>query len=247
MKRLLIGDNREPLLASLETILKHWGYRVTASSRPQQLVAFLKEISPDLLIMGTPLLSAPDPGLREAVARKIATAPCPLIILGDPGSAVPKALSCEILDVPLDIFALFEMIQKYLEKYPRKNLRLTVKLPGMYSRGESSLLAEVLSLSSKGLFIRTGNHLERGDQLNVVIPLLGMKKELEITGKVLYRTDPAPENNYLQGVGLEFSELSEETRETLTAFIEQHLLGELANRDPSLEDQFQKPADTEPE
>jgi Tfp pilus assembly protein PilZ len=227
LKRLLIGDCREKLLSTLEVILKHWGYRVLVSSRVQQLSAFLEEISPDLLIMGSRLLSD-QAALREAVERKAATGACPLIVLGEQDAPNILKAPHENLNVPLDIFSLFELTQKYLEKYPRKNLRLAIKLPGMLCKGEACHLTEVLSLSTQGLFIKTSVRMEQGDSLRVVFPLLGAKKELELDGQVLYCIQPHPENNYLQGIGLGFNSLGKETSHTLQTFIENRFLGELS-------------------
>jgi Tfp pilus assembly protein PilZ len=229
MKRLLIGDCRESLLSSIEVILKHWGYRVMASSRPEQLREFIEETSPDLLIMGSELLAQGDEALVAGVVRRSGDS-CPLILLGSEPVPGLAGITYEVLEIPLDIFALFERIQKHLEEFPRKNLRLAIKLPGLLCRGETCHVAEVLSLSQQGLFIKTGFRLEQGDTLQVVIPLMGMKKELEVEGQVLYRVQPAMENNYLQGVGIEFTTLTEEARQALQVFIQGRFLREVSNR-----------------
>jgi len=228
MKRLLVGDLREELLSTLEVILKHWGYRVVLSSRPQQLADFLRETSPDLLIMGAQLLAENGTLLMPEVTAKVTTEARPLIVLSDQGQAPPPEVPHEMLEVPVDVFALFTLIQKHIENYPRKNLRLTVKLPGMFCTGETCFLAEVLSLSTQGLFIKTGARLAQSDQLKVIFPLMGMKKELELDSRVLYRVEPGPENNYLQGVGIEFTPMDAEAEQALKRFIECCFLGELS-------------------
>jgi Tfp pilus assembly protein PilZ len=227
MKRLLIGAKSEELLSTLELIIKHWGYRVLVSSKPEQLNAFLQETSPDILIMGAGLLGE-TPSLRQAVREKVVQTGCPLILIQNQENAVIPDIAHETLRFPIDIFALFAFIQKHLEKFPRYNLRLESKLPGMLCRGEKYSLSEVLSLSTEGLFIKTSSQLERGDRLRVIIPLIGMKKELEIDVKVLYRVDPVPENNYLAGVGLAFTKMDETTSLELRAFLENRLLGQLS-------------------
>jgi Tfp pilus assembly protein PilZ len=229
MKRLLIGDCSESFLATLEVILKHWGYRVMASSRQDQLRDFLEQTSPHMLIMGSELLSRTDATLRKKLFLRAAGS-CPLIILGSEQVPGIGETPHDVQELPLDIFALFENIQKHLEKFPRKNLRLAIKLPGLLCRGETCHVAEVLSLSLQGLFIKTGFRLEQGDTLQVVIPLLGMKKELEIEGHVLYRVQPAMENNYLQGVGIEFRPLDGQARQLLQDFIQSRFLREVSGR-----------------
>jgi len=227
MKRIIIGDKREKVLSSLEVILKHWGYRVVVSSRPEQIEALLLETSSDLLFMGASLLQADHMRLVNAVRAKTTDGNCPLVVLKDNGFPVPSDLPGESLDVPIGLFDLYAMIQKYLEKTPRKNLRLDLKLPSVLYRDGSPHLSEILSLSEQGLFIRSAFRLAQQEPLRVIFPLMGMKKELEIEGQVLYNVLPAPENNYLQGSGIEFLRLTEEDHHCLQHFIERCFLGEM--------------------
>ncbi len=229
MKRLLICDSRENLLTTLETLLRHWGYRVLVSSRPDEVVSFLRGSPPDLLIAGAPLLNA-ESTLRQEIGRHLQAHGAHLIVLADPHETAAIDLPHELLSAPLDIFALFAMLQTHLEKHPRKNLRLSVQIPGMLCRGETTLLSEVLSLSTHGLFIKTGVRLEKEDRLKVLIPLIGMGKELEIEGRVLYRVHPEQHNGYLQGVGIAFVDLCDEDRRALEAFVEKRFLNEVKEK-----------------
>lgn len=226
MKRLLVGDNREKLLATLETILRHWGYRTLVSSNQQRLASLVKETTPDLLIFGEQILLDTSSPLRQIVMEKVTTG-TPLIVLTDNPNSPPLKVLHETLPVPVDIFKLFAKVQKHLEKYPRKNIRLALQLPGMLCLGNSCHLAEVLSLSTRGLFVKTSFRLQKGDSFRIVFPLLGMKKELEVGGRVLYSVKPDPENNFLQGVGVEFTDISQDTLEALQGFLEGCLLDEL--------------------
>lgn len=226
MKRLLVGDNREKLLATLETILRHWGYRTLVSSSQQRLTSLVKETTPDLLIFGEDILQNTSSPLSQMIAEKVANG-TPLLVMTD--SLKPPILQIphEILPVPVDIFNLFEKVQKYLEEYPRKNIRLALQLPGMLCLGNSCHLAEVISLSTRGLFVKTSFRLQKGDNFRIVFPLLGMKKELEVGGRVLYSVRPDPDNNFLQGVGVEFTDINQDTLEALQGFLEGCLLDDL--------------------
>lgn len=230
MKRLLIGDKGEELLSTLEVILRHWGYRVLVSSRPAQLEELIRETSPDLLVMGARLLTEPGSSLTRAVNHHVNEGNKPLIVLQEGQTTPPIAVPHETLGVPPDLFSLFSLIQKHLEKHPRRNLRLAIQLPGMLCTGESCHLAEVLSLSTNGLFVKTGFRPAKDAQLRVVIPLMGMQQELELDGRILYRVEPGPDNNYFQGIGIEFAELSQEALLALQAFLEQRFIGDLATR-----------------
>lgn len=227
MKRILFGDPRERLLSTLEIILRHWGYRVIAASQETQLTDFLQEAPPDLVILGKDLLAKAGVPLLEALEKAVGQRGVPLLVLTDESQAGTR-LPHEVVKIPIDIFQMFTLAQKHLEMTPRRNLRLKVQLPGMFYSGDTPCLAEVLSLSVHGLFIKTGCRVESLDRLRVIFPLLGMKTEVELEGRVIYRVLPGPENNYLQGVGIEFSDLPAETLRTLQDFIETRLLGDIS-------------------
>ncbi len=229
MKRIFLGDLRVKLLSTAELILKHWGYRVLASPSAAQLGRFLADVPPDLMILGQGLLAGADPELRERLKKMVAKGAPPLVVLEDPEAPAVPDFPQESLPVPLDIFSLFELTQRHLESTPRRNLRLRVQLPGMFYTGPNPSLAEVLSLSVHGLFIKTGHRIHDLNRFKVIIPLLGMKTEVEIEGEVIYRVHPGPDNNYMQGVGIEFVDLEHETLLVIKDFIENRVLGEMAD------------------
>lgn len=243
MKRLLLGDTRQPLLETIEGMLKHWGYRVLVSSRPEQIRVLLRETSPDLLILGAGLLVKDESSLRKSVEKLVTAGNCPLLVLREEGLEDHLTLAHDLIAVPIDLFNFFAHVQRHTERFPRKNLRLTVKLPGMFSRGAQTCLAEVLSLSVQGLMIKTSLRMGPGDILTVCVPLVGMGKELELAGRVLYGVQPSADNNYLQGVGVEFFDLSESDREALGDFIRKRFFGDVsAEEDGQVSpDQFEQP------
>lgn len=234
MKRLLIGEQREDLLATLEIILKHWGYRVLASSKPDEITALLRESQPDFVIVSCDLLMSKEKELLQQLKEQTERNGPPLIALSGDRTCT-STLPHIKLDVPVDIFELFEVVQKHLEKHPRRNLRMAVNLPGMVCRNDNSELAEVLSISARGLFIKTSLQVKLEETFHVIFPLMGMNQELELEGRVVYRMEPGPENNYRQGVGIEFASLSDGHKAKLEKFLEQRLLEELSEGQRGIE------------
>ena len=221
MKSLLLADDRLDLLATLEPILKHWGYRVLTATGAGEARAFVEASTPALLLIGSKLLNAPQLQLDNAAL--------PLIALLDPDNPTVAIHPAMTLSVPVDIFQLFTMIQNLVEDHPRHNLRLRLRLPGMYrAKGEEFVLAEVLSLSMQGLFFRSPLLLTTGERVTAVLPLLGHGRELEVNGQVLYVVEPAPANNYAQGFGMAFDPLDAEQTQMLERFIAERLLGEVS-------------------
>lgn len=224
MKCLLLADDRFDLLSMLEPILKHWGYRVVTATNVEQANTFLRESAPDLLLIGSPLLADP--------ALELPTPTPPQLVFAHPAAAN----SAGTLAVPVDIFELFSQVQTQIESPPRKNLRLQLRLPGMYRQGKGQyVVAELLSLSMCGLFFRSPLRVTVGSKLNAVFPLLGQGKELEVTGTVLYTVDPGPYNNYTQGFGLGFVELTAQQFEHLQRYIKESFLNQVASSSNSLE------------
>jgi Tfp pilus assembly protein PilZ len=220
MKHLLLADDRCELPAMLEPILRHWGYRVTVATSAEQTSRLLREGTPDLLLIGAHLLVNP--------ALQLPT-PAPALLTFAHPTVAETGADVAAMAVPIDIFELFGHVQASIENPPRQNLRLHLRLPGMYRQGKGQyVVAELLSLSMRGLFFRSPLRVEVGTRLNAVFPLLGHGKELEVAGTVLYTVEPAPYNNYTQGFGLGFAELPPEQQGQLQNYIKESFLSQVA-------------------
>ena len=229
MKNILVADNRPELLATLEPILKHWGYRVLSTSKADQVMPFIKESSPSLLIMGEAFFAAKDLSLDKKTTESIKSGELPTIALKQEGAEKSEITPGSIIVVPFELFDLFAFIQRQVENHPRQNLRLRLKLPGMYSIGDDEfLLADVLSLSMQGLFFKASSRLSKGDRITVVFPLFGQCKEIEVQASVLYTIQPEAENNFFQGFGVGFDDIPEELAEQLQIYIREYFLREVS-------------------
>ena len=227
MKRVLIGDNREELVTTLESLLKNWGYRAISTSEPETILEMLKELNPDMLILGPDILK------DKQVAGQVKKISTPAIYIQNPETKKGWRPDGEVLNYPVDVFELFSLVQGHLEKIPRRNIRLNVRIPGLYYKGSETRIAEVLSLSPEGLFLKIGSKIEGIDKIRLVLPLIGMQTELEVIGRIVYRVEPTPDNNYMQGMGIEFTEMDEVTIKTLDKYVEGLLFHELNARQSS--------------
>ena len=163
MKSLLLADDRTELHTKLEPILKHWGYAVVGTGDPQQTSAALRDYNPALALIGSNLLT--DPHLEWPDPAP------PYIALAHPQAAATLPAGVAPLPFPIDIFELYRRIQIQIEEPPRKNLRLRLRLPGMYSQGKSGfVVAELLSLSLGGLLFRSPLRVKVGARLNAIFP-----------------------------------------------------------------------------
>lgn len=106
-----------------------------------------------------------------------------------------------------DPFVINALLKQYLSGYSRNHPRLEIRLPGLFAlgQGSGSQICEIMNLSPGGAFIRTIHALpEHGAELLVSIPLMGMRKEVELAGSVIRHVTPCEENNFLQGIGISF-------------------------------------------
>ncbi len=229
MKSFIVADNRSDLLATLEPILKHWGYRVLSTRKAHDVMTFVQESAPCLLIIGEGLLSDQHLALDAATTEKINSGELPLIALKQEATGPVNLTPTATLAPPLDLFDLFAFIQRNVEKHPRQNLRLRMMLPGMYStQGQNFILAEVLSLSMNGLFFKAPAQLKKDDRITVVVPLLGQGKEIEVEATVLYTVTPDTKNNYMQGFGVSFNDIPKHHQESLQHFVKERFLNEVS-------------------
>lgn len=237
MKTILVADNRPELLATLEPILKHWGYRVLSTSKADQIMPFIKESSLSLLILGEAFFAAKELSLDEKTIKSIKSGTLPTIALKQEGAEKTEITPDTIIDVPFELFELFAFIQRQVEHHPRQNLRLRLKLPGMYSlEDEEFILADVLSLSMRGLFFKATSKLQKGDRITVVFPLFGQCNEIEVKASVLYTIQPEAENNFFQGFGVVFDDIQKEHAEQLQSYIREHFLREVSASNDGVSD-----------
>lgn len=230
MKNILVADNRAEILATLEPILKHWGYRVLSTRSAQQVATFLQESNPCMLVIGEGVLADSDLNLDKKVITRIENSDLPCIALRQDGAEGFVVTPNETLDVPLELFSLFSFIQRKVEKHPRQNLRLRVRLPGMYSIDDNNfILADVLSISMSGLFFKTSARLKQCDRLTIIFPLLGQGMEIEVKSTVLYSIEPELSNNYFQGFGVRFDDIPDQHSEQLQKFIRDRFLKEVSS------------------
>ncbi|MDT8444078.1 MAG: PilZ domain-containing protein, partial [Desulfuromonadales bacterium] len=167
-----------------------------------------------------------DPGTTQRIKSK----DLPVIVLKQDGAEIAELVPSERLEVPVELFELFSFIQRRVEKHPRQNLRLRLKLPGMYSTEDNGfILAEVMTLSMHGLFFKAPTRTKKGDRITVVFPLLGHCKEIEVKSTVLYTITAEAGNNFFQGFGVGFDSIPDEHRKHLQKFIREHFLREVSS------------------
>jgi Tfp pilus assembly protein PilZ len=204
-KPLITIVHENDALIKLHAILPPLGFRVRAFSslshfmsspeRGSSETIILDRRSAEAWILSTESLKLPPMSENR-----------PVMVISEGASDLSGKVPHNFIELPCDLLVLYRFLQENLPVFSRKHLRLKIRLPGIYCHGEGCHVAEIMSLGTGGAFIKTGWHrLQRDDMIKIGIPLLGMNRELEIEGRVVYLVEPNEENNYLQGVGLRFT------------------------------------------
>lgn len=192
----------------LERVLQRWGGRTSVAAGEPLKQLFLEE-KPDLLLIANGIRK----GEKLQLAGIAAQRNCPLLDIGDHFCVHPDGL-------PMDILALLEAIQERLVRFFRRDLRIRMSLPVLIERGGSNHIGQILSIGAGGIFLKNGcSQAKVGDTVQVTIPLLGMQKELELTGHVLYLIEATQENGFRQGFGVAFQDCDATSRQMLRDYL----------------------------
>lgn len=222
----LCGTNMARLRPVLELI--SYQVEICTGGNVRQLASSLAQTPPDLIIADQPpaLSGSPLAGQQQPRGNFF---DCPQLFLSEEHGLIrPVRQNAAEPEFPIDVIALHERIGQCIGRYPRKHLRMPAHLPCFFSVRGFHCFGEVLSLGTGGAFIKgICHHLRSGDLVDVCIPLLGMKREVEILSRLVYILMPRPENNYLQGIGVEFVSSDQGTTGLLEDFLRLSLLDEI--------------------
>ncbi len=237
MKRVVVASCQQNLLSNLDLILKHWGYRFLGTPHHDDVCGLLEATEPDLVIFDAPWLRDNFGHLAHLVPRLEKNPAIRIAVMDDGKDSLPiLSRTVPYRKIPTNIFSLYGLTQTILQNHPRQRLRTGVHLPGMFRRdGRQWDVTQIMTLGTGGMFIRSGYRLSNTEPLRLCVPLFGMKEELEVLGKVVYEVHPSPENNYLQGYGIEFTGLEAESRLALNQFVAGCFMRELEAPHPHRE------------
>jgi hypothetical protein len=114
------------------------------------------------------------PSLRIVDARYIERTPAdgaPVVSVGAPrsGAAPRPVVGC--VTPPIEIAALYPLLQRALEPHPRRAPRVPARIPARCTRADRRFSGEVVSLSEAGCLLRTQSDVEPGLEFNLLFPL----------------------------------------------------------------------------
>jgi hypothetical protein len=212
---LVCGDREQDHVLAL---LQRLGFVVEVFPNIDAALGAHGRTTPDLLLIDGAMLAGAAQKALDGLAR-LAKGGCPLVVLGD---EAPSTLPFDSDQLPtrVELDSLQQLLRRRVESYSRQHPRVDTNLPGLYASGNNSQFCEILNLSAGGAYIKLGSPLAQGlEEVKLFIPLLGMKKELELLSEVVFQTKPSEENNYQQGAGIRFRIEDVETARQLEDYL----------------------------
>lgn len=187
----------------IQTLLQRLAFHVEVFHQLDGALSHVGKGVPDVLLIVRDFMLELSPKTTQSLAR-VANAGCTLVVLGDE-PLPPLPFPCERLPVAAELRDLHQLLGRCVESYSRQQPRIETNLPGLYANGDNSYFCEIVNLSASGAYIRLGTPFAQGvESVRLYIPLLGMKKELELHSDIVFQTKPSEENNYQQGAGIRF-------------------------------------------
>lgn len=217
MKKPLVYLACDPIHRDgVESLLQRMGLSVEAFDKVPALLKSVRRRSPDLIFLDAGLLHGG--GECPDVAGFKTQESLVVLLGGGEGTVVPFAHVR--LAYPLDPHLLHQLLRDRVKNYSRLHVRIETTLPGLFARDQESQFCEITNLSAGGAFIKTCFPLGTGGaDFRLYIPLLGMKRELELVSEVVFQVLPNEANNYQQGAGIRFRQPDEETTRHLEDFL----------------------------
>jgi Tfp pilus assembly protein PilZ len=207
MKKPLIIALQQDKASRLGHFLRASGYIAQVFTEREEFQTALMENRPDLILV--------DSAAGMAELQKNAS---PVLELQQQGEHLCR-----------DFILLYEQLQSLLPDSPRKHLRVEIELPSLFFKKKECLIGRILSLGTGGVFISSAClTIQSGDRVQVVLPLWGIQKELEILGQVAYRSIPSRENNYRQGIGICFSPAESKAPALIRDYLRDYFIGNVA-------------------
>lgn len=188
-------------------LLNFLGVESTPLHKQIELNQALLHDPPGLIIVDRALLGEVLPAIESSCLSWIERGGGIALTGHDGLTLIPGFLLAKMTDISeRDPFTINTLLQCFIPTYSRCYPRIGVRLPGLYARAAGSCqICEIMNLSHGGAFIRTTEALPlSGEQLRVNVPLIGLRKEIELSGQVVRQILPNEANNFAQGIGVSF-------------------------------------------
>ncbi len=230
---VLVDPNPDDLFES-GMLLQRFEYNVFTTGTGEEALQYMAIAMPSAVITDLLLPGMTGMDLISRIRQDNRTRDVPVIVqtsMKDPKvEELCKLAGCAAyLRKPVEHNTLYRAVQRAIEATPRSYVRLSTCLPVRIGDEEPLQDEWVAALSENGLFIRT--LIPR--PVNAVLPVtffLG-ERAISVRAMVLYVFGHGSGPLKEPGMGMKFSQISEQDRRALQDFIKDELMRDLIARD----------------
>lgn len=213
-------------------LLQRFGYNIFTAQTADEVVEFMTVAPPAAVVAGSGPAGAV---LVNRISQDSRFFDIPLILLlsgPDPDleSRIRHKKYATSLTKPLDVNRFYQTIQAYVEKSPRRNLRISTRIPVRLEQEGRRYEGFATVLSEYGMFFRTLKPLPVNSIASAVMEI--RDRLLRVEAVVLYSI-PFEEGPFKEpGMGLKFAKISRTDRDLIAAYILQCIEEGILSRNP---------------
>jgi CheY-like chemotaxis protein len=215
-------------------LLKRLEYAVLTANTPEDALKIMDQTVPSLVLTAISFPSLNGVDFIKAIKSRDRTKVVPVIVLTaeEDASVRSACLSSGCLAYlikPVDAGTLYRTIQTAMEATPRENIRISTSLKAVVGEEDAKDATERIEyateISEKGAYVRTLAPKAK----NALIPIRIYVKDHEIRVKAVVLYTHTIERGAFRepGMGLKFTEISENDRAYLRSFINAQLVSDI--------------------
>ena len=229
---ILLVDSSASMLFYMSMMLRRLEYKVATAQSAEDALHAMEDALPAIIVSETSLpgMSGIDLLKRIKDSPRLKTIPVMMLTSQNhPGMRETcERLGCaDFLYKPVEPDTLYRRLQAISESIPRANIRLATSLKVIVTEGGGVPRNEsATEISEGGLFIRTLDPRPKNVTLRVRIFL--PQKEIAAQAVVLYSAAVTTGSLKEPGMGMKFSEIADDDRETIKRYIKEKLVSDIA-------------------
>lgn len=213
MIKLLVYDDAGLMLALQGSFLNRSNCEVFTATTGEEVLRRARAVKPDLIV-----LDAEMTGFKRCcrlIKLDLELRDTPVMVIGnglEGDAVVPKPITQE---------NLLEAMRQCVQLVERSCQRLLTSLKVEYLRGESAGAGVTKDISADGMFLRSDEELERGDELLLSFELPSSERPFRgVDGEVVRTVPRDPDSHLIPGAGIRFRGLLPRHRLALAGFVE---------------------------
>jgi uncharacterized protein (TIGR02266 family) len=221
MYKILLADDVKLTLASEKAYLEGRNLKVFATTSATEALQMAGVIQPDLVVLDFEMPEMTGADVCRSLRANPRTAHIPVLILSirdtddvlkecESAGAIGFVRKAEGRD------ALLESVARVLGIPCRRNVRATCRFTVGISDGGKIFSGLVQNISEGGMFLTTSRKFESGMALRIRFALPNIDREIQVLGEVV-RTEDLSDSDH--GFGIQFLELDDQSRRTLTEYL----------------------------